>query len=223
MTQSPDWIVRILLAAILVAVGFVYYVLSERLDNTTTRVMEVEAAIKSREITRQLISEVPQNVVRDLLCADVSAPVCNLAKPQSYENLGDRAPSWVFFDALVQVGYADLNRDLRSQFNRIVSDLGAALDSAGALEDIQARDSSEWIAATSLHRALLTQAIVCLKVRSVRCRNGFPVTLTEALRRAADFIEKNGKVVSAYDMSFRWEAIRLVSKIVSRPSNPAGS
>lgn len=223
MTQTRDWIVRILLAAILVAVGFVYYSLSERLDNATARVMQVDAAVKSREITRHLISETPKNSVRDLLCADVNAPVCNLAKPQSYQNLGDHAPSWVFFDALVQIGYADLNQDLRSQFNRIVSDLGAALNSAGALDYIQARDSSEWFAATSLHRALLTQAAVCLKVESVRCRNGFPVTLTEALRRASDFIEKNGKAVSVYEMSFRWGAIGLVSKLVSRSGNPAGS
>lgn len=223
MTQARDWIVRVLLAAILVAVGLVYYALSERLDNTTTRVMDVDAAVKSREITRQLINETPKNGVRDLLCADANAAVCSLAQPQSYGNLGDHAPSWVFFDALVQIGYANLNQDLRSQFNRIVNDLGAALNSAGALEQIQARDSSEWFAATSLHRALLTQAAVCLKVESVRCRNGFPVTSTEVLRRASDFIEKSGKAVSAYEMSFRWEAIRLVSKIVSRSGNPAGS
>lgn len=215
------WMIRrnralyMLILVAIAAVGLTYHALSNQLSKVANGVEQMDALIKSRDITRRFVNDFREYDAGNLFCSPKELPLCSMVTFRSYDDLGARPPLWVFFDALVQIGYANLTADLRSQFNRVVSDVSASLNSFGAVDFIGLRERSDWFSSTTMYVAVLTQASACQQVLSIRCRQGLPTSVAESLKKAADFIERNGTAASAYEMSIRSDAVRLVSKVLS--------
>ena len=197
-----------LVAIATIWVGF--NAISSDIKKIAAQVETIAAAQRAEEIGRRFVFNKEWYAAERRFCPDNQGRVCNLVKLTSYDNLGTHPPLWVFLDALVQVGHADMSRDLRAEYNRVLGDLSGATNRFGVLEYVNST-SSEWTDSSRLYVAILAGAAACSDLASqIDCKRRLPSAIGLALTRAMTFIQENGAALAPYEMSFRAPAIRAV-------------
>lgn len=196
-----------------------YRSISAQLTKLSAQVNVVSSNLRSREATKSFIDEDRQFQAELTYCSRSGSPFCELVKFQTYDQLGPKPPLWVLFDALHQLGYVNsLDQDTRSQFNRLITDISATLNIHGAIDYLSQRDVTGWQSSQMLYVAVLTHADLCAKGMQQDCRRGLPVTIENAIRRTADFVEKHGKRQMPYAYMIREPALRLIDQVMMRQS-----
>jgi hypothetical protein len=145
--------------------------------------------------------------------SETASPVCAALADHSYRNLGVHNDLWVSLDAMLQVSKAKLDPEQRRRMQWLFADLSSAISTGGAWAYEQAPGGdTDILAATDLYWPIIAQAVACNSVPDLGCAGRLPADVSAALDKLAAFVLDVGPTVALYDMSFRIDAIRNLTK-----------
>jgi len=150
----------------------------------------------------------------DVLCSGATKPdgLCAALADKTYHRLGEHNDLWVTIDALMVLDQQPLDLDRRRQATRLLADLIEAANVHGALALASTKDQGfvDILTPGDIYSAILTEAVVCMKVPQVPCNGMLPASVVTALRNVAAFVSGDGGKADPFDMSNRVDAAKAL-------------
>lgn len=185
----------------------------DRIDQQNQQILaQVEGVDAAKNVVRAYLTQEHYNT--DVVLCDQGGVICPLVTtvPSDNTQIGPRDPLWVTLDA-VNVLAKRMPGEKSGELRRYLMDFAAATSEYGAFELAMDKDFGVNVYTTDLYFAVLAHAMVCHKnVAGVACTGGLPEPVAKALKTLAEFVQREGPAVAAYEMNFRMPAVDVVAK-----------